>query len=120
MNALERLCQRIVRECVALDKAETCLLVKDLETSELHHGLEAAIRAYGGVPLVLGLPEEAYIQGPLPRGVETIMASADVVLICTRKIFPHKPRKSATEAGARVLSMCTVTKSYLYRQPGGG
>jgi leucyl aminopeptidase (aminopeptidase T) len=115
MNALEQLCQRIVRECVALDKTETCLLVKDLETSELHHGLESAIRAYGGIPLVLGLSEEAYVQGLHLRGVEATMVSADVVLICTRKIFPHKPRKSAAEAGARVLSMCTVTKEIALR-----
>jgi aminopeptidase len=117
MNAptIERVCQKIVKECIGLDKKETCLLVKDLETSELHHGLVAAIRAYGGVPLVLGLPEEAYLQGPLPRGVEAAMVLADVVLICTKKIFPHKPRKVAAEAGARVLSMCTVTKEIALR-----
>jgi aminopeptidase len=115
MNALEQLCQKIVRECVGLGKKETCLLVKDLETSKLHHGLEAAIQACGGIPWVLGLSGEAYLQGPLPRGVEAIMASANVVLICTRKIFPHKPRKSAAEAGARVLSMCTVTKEIALR-----
>ena len=117
MNAptIEQVCQKIVRECIGLDKKETCLLVKDLETSELHHGLEAAIRACGGILWVLGLPEGAYLQGPLPREVEATMTSADVVLICTRKIFPHKPRKLAAEAGARVLSLCTVTKEIALR-----
>jgi leucyl aminopeptidase (aminopeptidase T) len=115
MNDLEQLCRKIVKECVRLDKKETCLLVKDLETSELHHGLEAAIHACGGIPWVLGLSEEAYLQGPLPREAEATMTSADVVLICTRKIFPHKPRKLAAEAGARVLSMCTVTKEIALR-----
>jgi leucyl aminopeptidase (aminopeptidase T) len=117
MNArtVEQVCRKIVRECTGLDKGEVCLLVKDLETSELHRGLEAAIRACGGIPLVLGLPEEAYMQGPLPKGVEAAMISADVVLLCTRELFPHRPRRSATEAGTRVLSMCTVTKEMALR-----
>lgn len=118
MNAhttVEQVCRKIVSECTGVHKGEVCLLVKDLETSDLHRGFEAAILACGGIPLVLGLPGEAYRQGPLPRGVEAAMTSADVVLLCTRGLFPHKARRSATEAGARVLSLGTVTKEMALR-----
>jgi leucyl aminopeptidase (aminopeptidase T) len=117
MNArtLEQVCRRIISECTGLDRGEVCLLVKDLETSELHRGFESAILACGGVPLVLGLPETAYVPGPLPKAVEPAMTSADVVLLCTRELFPHAPRRAATQAGVRLLSLGTVTEEMALR-----
>jgi leucyl aminopeptidase (aminopeptidase T) len=112
---IEQLCRKIVDDCTALDTGEFCLLVKDFDTSGLHRALEAAIRDCGGIPVVLSLPEEVYLADSLPQRLEIAMTSADVVLICTREIFPHGPRRSATEAGARVLSMCTVTEEMALR-----
>ncbi|MGF3499652.1 MAG: aminopeptidase [Candidatus Methanosuratincola sp.] len=112
---LERLCAKILRECTALAKGETCLLVTDLEPSELQRALAAAIPVCGGLPLVLGLPEEVYLREPLPKAVEAALTSADVVLIHTRRIFPQGPRRLAAEAGARVLSLCTVTTEMALR-----
>ena len=114
-SALERVCRKVVGECTGLHSGEVCLLVKDLETSALHRAFESAILACGGVPLVLNLPEEAYVRGPLPKGVELIMTSADVVLLCTRQLFPHAPRRAATQAGARLLSLGTVTEEMALR-----
>ncbi len=117
MNAptVEQVCQKVVEECTNLDGGEFCLLIKDLETSDLHRGLEAAIRKCGAVPLVLSLPEETYLRGPLPSRLETAMTSGDVVLISTREIFPHALRRRATETGSRLLSMCTVTEEMALR-----
>lgn len=112
---VEQVCQKVVEECTNLDAGEFCLLIKDFESSDLHRGLEAAIRKCGGIPVVLSLPEEAYLKGPLPSRLETAMTSGDVVLISTREIFPHALRRRATETGARVLSMCTVTEEMALR-----
>jgi leucyl aminopeptidase (aminopeptidase T) len=107
--AVEQICQKIVGECVGLKKGESCLLIRDFDTTELHRALEAAIRNNGGIPIVVSIPETAYVAGPLPPRLETAMTSGDVVLINTKEIFPHGPRRSATDTGARLLSMCTVT-----------
>lgn len=117
MDALtvEQVCRKIVDECTRLDSGEFCLLIKDFETSELHRALEAAIRACGASPLVLSLPEEMYLGGSPPERLETVMRSADVVLICTKEIFPHALRRAATKTGARLLSMCTVTEEMALR-----
>src|SRR4030042_3288161 len=104
--AVEQICQKIVGECVGLKKGESCLLIRDFDTTELHRALEAAIRNNGGIPIVVSIPETAYVAGPLPPRLETAMTSGDVVLINTKEIFPHGPRRPATDAGARLLSMC--------------
>jgi len=114
-DALERICQKIVDECVRLQRGETCLLVRDLETTELHRALEASIRSQGGIPIVASLPEAAYLDGPLAPRLQTAMSSGDVVLINTKEIFPHGPRRSATESGARLLSMCMVSDEMALR-----
>ncbi|HUW09518.1 MAG TPA: aminopeptidase [Anaerolineae bacterium] len=114
-HALERICRKVVGECVGLKKGESCLLVRDFETTELHRALEAAIRSHGGIPIVASLPETAYVDGLLPTRLETAMKSGDVVLINTREIFPHGPRRSATETGARLLSMCMVSEGMALR-----
>jgi leucyl aminopeptidase (aminopeptidase T) len=117
MNAptIEQVCQKVVEDCTNLDGGEFCLLIKDLDTSDLHRGLEAAIRDCGAIPVVLSLPEDVYLKGPLSRRLETAMTSADVVLISTREIFPHALRRRATETGSRLLSMCTVTEEMALR-----
>jgi leucyl aminopeptidase (aminopeptidase T) len=112
---LEGICQKIVGECVALRRGESCVLVRDFEATELHRALEAAIRSRGGVPLVASLPEAAYVDGPLAARLETVMRAGDVVLISTREIFPHAPRRTATESGARLLSMCMVSEEMALR-----
>jgi len=112
---LEQVCLQVVNDCTNLDSGEFCLLVKDYETSELHRGLEAAIRGCGATPLILSLPEETYVEGPPSEKLERVMKSADVVLICTKEIFPHALRRAATKTGARLLSMCTVTEEMALR-----
>jgi len=112
---IEQVCQKIMMDNVRLEKGEFCVLVKDLETSKLHRALEAAIRSCGGIPFVLSLPEAAYLNGPISPRLQAAMTSGDVVLINTKELFPHGPRRSATEAGARLLSMCTVTEEMALR-----
>lgn len=114
-DLLKRLCLKILRECIALAEGESFLLITDLEPSRLQHALAGAIPACGGFPLVLALPEEVYLRGPLPRAVETALGSAEVVLIQARRLFPQKPRRLAAELGARVLSLCTVTEEMALR-----
>jgi leucyl aminopeptidase (aminopeptidase T) len=117
MNAgeLERICEKIVAECVGLREGENCLLLRDFETTQLHRVLEAAIRSCGAIPIVASLPETAYAGGYLAPRLQTAMTCGDVVLINTREIFPHGPRRSATESGARLLSMCMVTDEMALR-----
>lgn len=112
---LEQICQKIIGECVGLKEGESCLLVRDFDPTELHSALEAAVRHYGGIPIVISLPERAYLSGPLPARLETAMLSGDVVIINTKELFPHAPRRSATNTGARLLSMCMVSEEMALR-----
>jgi aminopeptidase len=112
---IEQVCQKIVTECLRLQEGEFCVLLKDLGTSNLHRGLEAAIRGCGGIPFVLNLPAAAYLDGPVSPRLLAALTSGDAVLINTTELFPQAPRKSATEAGARLLSMCTVTEEMALR-----
>lgn len=112
---LERICRKIVGECVGLKEGESCLLVRDFDPTELHRALEDAIRDCGGIPIVISLPEKAYLDGPLPSRLETAMLSGDVVIINTKDIFPHAARRSVTNTGARLLSMCMVSEEMALR-----
>lgn len=117
MNApsIKQVCRKIVTECIRLKQRETCLLIGDLEASKLVQGLEAAIAASKAVPLVFRLAEADYLNGPIPQELERAILGADVILICTQGIFPHRPRRLAAEAGARVLSLCSVTEEMALR-----
>lgn len=112
---LEKVCTRVVRECTGLSKGETCVLVRDLETLQLHRSLEAAITNVGGVLIVLGLGEKTYLRAPLPKAVEAAISLAAVVIISTKKIFDDSARKAAAKAGARVLSLCKVDEEMVLR-----
>ncbi len=112
---IEQVCQKIVTECLRLQEGEFCVLLKDLETSSLHRGLEAAIRGCGGIPFVLNLPSSSYLNGPVSPRLLAALTSGDAVIINTKELFPQAPRKSATSAGARLLSMCTATEEMALR-----
>jgi aminopeptidase len=112
---MEQVCRQVVEDCTRLQRGEFCLLLRDSESSELQRGLESAIQQCEAIPLVLAIPEEAYLQGSVSPRLESAMTSGDVILIATRQIFPHALRRRATETGARVLSMCTVTEEMALR-----
>lgn len=114
-NELQELCLRVLDQCVAIDKGESCLLITDLRASRLSHALGKAVLARGGILSVLSLPKEVYTNEPLPRNVEVALASSEVVVIHTRYLFPQQPRRLAAKAGARVLSLCTVTEDMALR-----
>lgn len=114
-NELQRLCLRILEECVALSKGEHCLLITDFKPSRLSYALGKAVLSRGGILSGLSLPKEVYTKEPLPRNVEVALASSEVVVIHTRHLFPQQPRRLAAKAGARVLSLCTVTEDMALR-----
>lgn len=114
-NELQKLCLRILEECLALGKGENCLLITDFKPSRLSYVLGKAVLARGGILSFLSLPKEVYTKEPLPRNVEAALTSSEVVIIHTRYLFPQQPRRLAAKAGARVLSLCTVTEDMALR-----
>ncbi|MEM2832734.1 MAG: aminopeptidase [Candidatus Caldarchaeum sp.] len=114
-NELQELCLRVLDQCVAIGKGESCLLITDLRASSLSHALGKAVLVRGGVLSVLSLPKEVYTKEPLPRNVEAALTSSEVVVIHTRYLFPQQPRRLAAKAGARVLSLCAVTEDMALR-----
>lgn len=114
-RTLAEVCQRIVKECTAIKRDEFCLLIKDSEPSELASNLEDAALTCGAVVQVLEIPTQVYARAPLPKDVEELLTSANVVLLCTKELFPHKARRLAAEHGARVLSLGTVTEEMALR-----
>jgi len=114
-DTLGRVLARVVRECTAVEKGERCLLVTDHGDTGIRRALEGAVRSCGGTLAVAELSAGDYRDGRVPAGLGEEMASAEVVYVLTRGIFPHRPRREAARAGARVLSLCMVDDTMALR-----
>lgn len=77
--------------------------------------MEQALVEAEAVPLSLALPPDEQLSQGLLTGVEALMKSVDLVVLCTRELFPHAPRRAAAHAGARVLSLGTVSDEMALR-----
>ncbi|MBN2457672.1 aminopeptidase [Candidatus Woesearchaeota archaeon] len=115
---MRRAADIMISTCMALKKEERCLVITDGQ-GEIREIAEMLLRAARTIcsDAVIHTISPLKQNGQEPdAGTAELMRSFDVVFIVTTKSLSHtKARKAATEAGARIASMCGVTKEMLAR-----
>lgn len=111
---LGQICEAIIEVCLNVRRGEAVLLVRGLQAPPEHHAsLLRAAEERGAMHLVLDVPAD--IKGKAAASVAALFCNVDVVILGTPWIFPHSLRRQATAAGARLLSLCTLSDEMLLR-----
>jgi leucyl aminopeptidase (aminopeptidase T) len=99
-----------VRECLALEADESCVVVTDDERGAIGEALyEVAAETADATTICRYPPGDQHGEEP-PAPVAAAMAGADVVLAPTTKSLTHtRARTDACEAGARVATLPGIT-----------
>ena len=116
MSDLERAVHAVIADCLAVAEGESVLVVANPATIGIGERLRGEA-ARAGADAVLALMHERGSHGAEPPApVAAAMAAADVVIAPTMQSLSHTAaRRAATEAGARVATMPTVTEDILAR-----
>ncbi|OAQ53338.1 aminopeptidase [Natrinema mahii] len=111
MAALRAAAETAVRQCLALDAAESCAIVTDDKRERIGEALyEVAAEITDDAVIVRYPPGDTHGSEP-PEPVAAAMAGADVVLAPTTKSLSHtRARTEANEAGARVATLPGITE----------
>ncbi|AGB33404.1 hypothetical protein C488_17643 [Natrinema pellirubrum DSM 15624] len=111
MAALRAAAETAVRQCLALDTAESCAIVTDDKRERIGEALyEVAAEITDDAVIVRYPPGDTHGSEP-PEPVAAAMAGADVVLAPTTKSLSHtRARTEANEAGARVATLPGITE----------
>jgi len=106
----------VVENCLGIKPAEEVLIITDGQTRRIGEALSSAARDLGAEAVLVDMLErEAHGFEP-PRVVAQAMKMADVVIAPTSKSLTHtKARREATESGARIASMPTITEEIMCR-----
>ncbi|OLZ42200.1 aminopeptidase [Natrinema saccharevitans] len=111
MAALRAAAETAVRQCLALDAAESCAIVTDDKRERIGEALyEVAAEITDDAVIVRYPPGDTHGSEP-PEPVAAAMAGADVVLAPTTKSLSHtRARTEANAAGARVATLPGITE----------
>lgn len=100
-----------VQQCMALDAAESCVIVTDDERQPIGEALYEAARAVTDDATILRYPPGDQHGEEPPEPVAAAMAAADVFLAPTTKSVSHtRARGEACEAGARGATLPGITE----------
>lgn len=111
MTTRESAAETAVRQCLALESDESCVIVTDDKREPIGESLYAvASEITDDASLIRYPPGETHGAEP-PEPVAAAMAGADVVLAPTTKSLSHtRARTEANEAGARVATLPGITE----------
>ncbi|KPL18958.1 MAG: leucyl aminopeptidase [candidate division Zixibacteria bacterium SM23_81] len=116
MNALEKAARIAVRECLAVKKGETALVITDEPLLKIGRLLWEACRQAGSEAILMEIiPRKTSGEEP-PPAVAAFMKKADVLLIPTSKSLSHtKARREACRARARCATLPGITEDTMRR-----
>ncbi|TFG94220.1 MAG: aminopeptidase [Calditrichales bacterium] len=116
MEGLKNAAEIALRDCMALQKSETLLVLTDDATEEIGRMLFQVGKEMSAESALLVMPErEVNGQDPPPE-IADIMTKYDVVICPTRKSLTHtNARRAACAAGARVGTMPGISKEVMIR-----
>ena len=116
MQDLKNAAEIALRDCMALKKNETLLVVTDDATEEIGRMLFQVGKNMSAESVLLVMPErEVNGQDPPPEIAE-MMTKYDVVICPTRKSLTHtNARRAACSAGARVGTMPGISMEVMIR-----
>ncbi|AJQ26195.1 aminopeptidase [Pelosinus fermentans] len=113
---LEKSAEIAIRQCMAVKKGETVLVVTDEPTRNVGRALwEKAVEAGAEALYVEMLPRKNDGVEP-PPAIAVAMLHADVILGATSCSFSHtKARKDASQKGARIATLPGITEDIMQR-----
>jgi len=115
MNRLENIFLHVLGQCADL-KAEDVLIVSDLKYDKaIVDAIRAAAKRFGARPIALTIDIDVLSEGSIPESVLASMKTSNLVLLCTHVLIPHRIRREAVEAGARLISMSGVDRETVKR-----
>ncbi|MEW8959987.1 MAG: aminopeptidase [Moorella sp. (in: firmicutes)] len=113
---LQRAYQTLARDCLAIKKDETVLIIVDDESKELGETLEKAVRQYAGEAILLKMKTRSRHGEEPPLLVAEAMGLAEVVIAPTTRSITHtEARRKACQRGARIASMPGIDLNMLTR-----
>ncbi|WP_255168961.1 aminopeptidase [Natrononativus amylolyticus] len=111
MSDLQAAAETAVRQCMALEGDESCLIVTDDKREPIGEALYAVAGEITDDAVILRYPPGPTHGSEPPAPVAAAMADADVVLAPTTKSLSHtRARSEANEAGARVATLPGITE----------
>ncbi|MXV63262.1 aminopeptidase [Natronorubrum sp. JWXQ-INN-674] len=111
MSELRAAAETAVRQCLALEEAESCAIVTDDKREPIGDVLYEVASEITDDAVIVRYPPGATHGSEPPAPVAAAMAGADVVLAPTTKSLSHtRARTEANEAGARVATLPGITE----------
>lgn len=116
MSELQDAAMRAIRDCLAVKKGETVLVITDVEKRSIGYALWEAAKEVGAEAVLTEIvPRRTHGEEPPPALAE-FMKQVDVIIAPTSKSITHtKARRIACEAGARVATLPNITVSMMRR-----
>ncbi|WP_299334140.1 aminopeptidase [Haloplanus sp.] len=113
-DTLREAAETAIRQCMAIDTGESCVVVTDDKRRPIGEALyDAASDVTDDAVLLRYPPGEQHGTEP-PEPVASAMAAADVVLAPTTKSLSHtRARQGATDAGARAATLPGITEAVM-------
>jgi leucyl aminopeptidase (aminopeptidase T) len=116
MTALEKAARIAVRDCLAVKKGETAMVITDEPLRKIGHLLWEACRQAGSEAILTEIiPRKTSGEEP-PTAVAAFMKEVDVLLIPTSKSLSHtQARREACQAGTRCATLPGITEDTMCR-----
>ena len=116
MDDLIKSAEIALRDCMALDKNETLLVLTDDRTTEIGQALFQVGKKLSRESALLVMPEREVNGQEPPAEIADMMKKYNVVICPTQKSLTHTDaRRSACKAGARVATMPGISKEVMIR-----
>ena len=111
MSPLRSAAETAIRQCLALEPTESCVVVTDDKREPIGRALYEVASEITDDSVIVRYPPGETHGGEPPEPVATTMAAGDVVLAPTTKSLSHtRARGNANEAGARVATLPGITE----------
>lgn len=116
MNMLEKAARIAVRDCLAVKRGETAMVITDGPLRKIGRLLWEACRRAGAEAILTEIiPRKTSGEEP-PAAVAAFMKEADVLLIPTSKSLSHtQARREACQAGSRCATLPGITEDTMRR-----
>jgi leucyl aminopeptidase (aminopeptidase T) len=116
MYGLDKALAIAVRDCLAVKKNETVLVVTDDAKKDIGEALYRMSKRFARESLLMLMPQRSNHGQEPPSAVARAMLEADAIFLVTRMSLSHtQARRAANAKGARIASMPGITEDMIQR-----